>query len=251
MKNIAIKLMIVGCFAVIAGLLFVESTYAQVRIPTTGVAALASQADDVIPVSEAVPPTVPATPKVTPIQYAATPQVQQQVPLSQQVAPQSVAPQQVVPQVQPQLQTATPQLPAMPQTMVQPVMVPEGMSGVIVIPVVVPQYVTYAPPSAAMMANYPVQPTYPQYPAPMMPPMYNPPAMQMMQSQMMQSQMMMQQQMMQQQMMQQQMMPVIQPQAPVQQPIPIKMLLPDGSTVSIKHYMPGKFFKNTVRAVTP
>jgi hypothetical protein len=62
----------------------------------------------------------------------------------------------------------------------------------------------------------------------MMPPMYHPMAMQMMYP-----------------------MPIMQPQPPPLQPIPIKMLLPDGSTVSIKHYVPGNFFKNVFRAVTP
>ncbi|MDR1384546.1 MAG: hypothetical protein LBJ67_11990 [Planctomycetaceae bacterium] len=42
------------------------------------------------------------------------------------------------------------------------------------------------------------------------------------------------------------------PSPPVQQqPIPTRMILPDGSTVSIKHYVPGSFLKNVWRAVTP
>ncbi|MDR1491232.1 MAG: hypothetical protein LBT05_00685 [Planctomycetaceae bacterium] len=41
------------------------------------------------------------------------------------------------------------------------------------------------------------------------------------------------------------------PPQPVQQPIPTRMILPDGSTVSIKHYMPGSFLRNVWRAVTP
>ena len=238
MKNLTLGMIVIGCFTLIAGLLGVEPTYAQVRIPPTSVAALASQSDDrmSVPESETVPSTALTAPKVTPIQYAATPQVQPQATLSQQLASQPVAPQQVVPQVQSQLQAATPQLSALPQTMAQPVMIPEGMNGVIVIPVVATQYVTYPPPPVTMMVNRPAQLMIPQYPAPMMPPMIDPMAMQMMQSQMM---------------MQQQMMPVMQPQIPAQQPIPVKMLLPDGSTISIKHYMPGQFFKNAVRAVTP
>ena len=113
------------------------------------------------------------------------------------------------------------------------------MSSMIVIPVVVQQYMTYTPPPVTMMVNRPAQLVIPQYPAPMMPPMYDPMAMQMMMM------------MMQQPMMPMMPPPPMQPQAPAQQPIPIKMILPDGSTVSIKHYMPGQFFKNVVRAVTP
>ena len=239
MQNITLKLIVTGCFAVIAGLLCVESTHAQLRVPPTSVEVLASQPDDGISIreSETVSSTAPSTPKVTPIQYEVTPNAQPQATLAQQVAPQLGVQYEVDPQVQPQLQQTTmPQQPVLPRAMAQPVMVPEGMNGVIVIPVVVPQYMTYAPPSAAMMVNRPMQPMIPQYPPPMMPPMYDPMAMQMMQSPMM---------------MQQPMMPMMQPQTPAQQPIPIKMLLPDGSTVSIKHYIPGQFFKNTVRAVTP
>jgi len=239
MKNTANKLIVTSGFALIAGLVCIESTYAQVRFPSTSVAALASQSDDAMAAqkSESVTSLTPASPKVTPVQYEALPTGQQQATLTQQLAPQPVTPQPVVPQ----LQASTPQPPTLPQTMAQPVMVPEGMNGVIVIPVVVPQYMAYPPPPAMMMPNLPAQSMYPQYPAQMMQPMYNPMAMQMMESQMM----------MQQQMMQQQVMPMMPQQAPVQQPIPLKILLPDGSTVSIKHYMPGKFFKNTLRAVTP
>jgi len=227
MKNITIRLIVVGCFAEIVCLLCIESIFAQVRIPPTSVTMLASQSDDGMSAvdSDTIPQTGTTEQKVTPVQYPVTSQIHPQVPLSQQITLQPVTPQQIAPQVQPQMQTGPPLQAVLPQTMSQSVIVPDVISSVIVIPVVVPQqYVTFQPTSFTMMVSRPVQP------------MYDPMTMQIMQSQMM--------------MMQQQMMPM-QPQVMAQQPIPLKMLLPDGSTVSIKHYMPGQFFKNAVRAVTP
>ena len=133
------------------------------------------------------------------------------------------------------------------QAQVPSAMMPLGMppittlEGVVVIPVVVPQYMIYTPPPVAMMSHRPAQLVIPQYPAHVMPSIDDLTTMQIMQQQMM---------------MQQQIMPMmplqmIQPPAPPQQPVPIKMILPDGSKVSIKHYVPGSFFKNFVRAVTP
>ena len=233
MKNILFPVFAVGCYILIVGFSCGEVAYSQMRVPTPNVAALATQSGDntTVEENETVTWSAPASLPVTPIQYALPPQEQQQVPSSQQVAPQ---------QVMPQMQLAAPQ--AVPQ----PVMAPGMMGGAIVIPVVVPQYMTYNPPPVTMMVNQPAQLVIPQYQAPMMQPIYNPIAMPMMQQQTMQQQMMPQQMMP-----MSPVMPMMQPQAPPQQPIPIKMIMPDGSTVSIKHYMPGQFFKNVVRAVTP
>ena len=233
MQKIMFRMIVVGCFALIAGLLCAESTYAQLRVPTTTVAALASRSDDGMSALDSE--TVPAAAQVTPIQHVVPSQVQPQATLPQQIAPPPVMPQ------------VLPQQTALPQTISPPVMVPDGLNGVIVIPVVVPQYMPHSPPPVTMTANGTFQPMVPQYPAPMVPmpppmmPMYDPMTMQMMQSQMMMQHPVMP-------MMQQ---PVMPPQTTAQQPIPVKMILPDGSTVSIKHYLPGQFFKNFVRAVTP
>ena len=210
MQKTIMKLLITGGLAALAGLCCAELAYSQLRVPPTYVTALAAQ-----PVENAVSQETDAGVRVA-------------QPTSQ-VAP----PPEMTPQVQPQLQIVIPQ--AIPQQAMS-----LGMtSGAIIIPVVVPQYMTYTPQPVTMMVNRPAQLVIPQYPPqmmapmpqPMMQPMYDPMAMPMM--------------------MQQPIMPMVQPQAPPQQPIPVKMILPDGSTVSIKHYIPGQFFKNTLRAITP
>ena len=235
MKNILIAI----CTVLIVGVACGESAHAQVRVPTPNVAALASQPDENVSVqeTETVTWSAPVTSQVTPIQYAMPAQEQPQT-----LPPQHVTPQQVSQQVQPQMQFAVPQ--SVPQLMPQSGMMPGiGMpNGAIIIPVVVPQYLTYTPPPVTMMVNQPAQLVIPQYPAPMMQPMYNPMAMQMMPQQMAPQQMMVPMS---------PVMPMMQSQAPPQQPIPIKMIMPDGSKVSIKHYIPGQYFKNAVRAVTP
>lgn len=239
------KLIFFVVLAVMCGVCL--ESFAQLRVPPTHVAALASQSqsnDNTLTVQETETVTIESqiTAPVTPIQHI----VPTQVPKAQtQASPQfqaevtmpTPAPLSMMaanPQIQPQLQMALPQQTATPGM----------MPGAIIVPVTVPQYMTYTPQPVTMMVNRPAQLVIPPYPTsmmqqPMMPmqqPMYDPMVMQMMQ-----------QQMMMQQMMPQAMMPPQQP----QQPIPVKMILPDGSTVSIKHYMPGKFFRNVFRAVTP
>lgn len=190
--------------------------------------------------------TTQSTIPVTPIQHVmpppaqVAPQPQAAAPVTTPTHPQlAVVPQDPQVQPQPQMQLAvTPQVQMVaPQAMMPQALAPGMTSGAIVVPVTVPQYMTYTPQPVTMMVNRPAQLVIPQYPTPMQQPMYDPMAMQMMQQQMM-MQMMMQQQMM-------------APPRPPQQPIPVKMILPDGSTVSIKHYVPGNFFKNVWRAVTP
>jgi|GEM_PF-5397757 len=109
-----------------------------------------------------------------------------------------------------------------------PMQLPGHASGALVIPVTVPQMVTYFPPPVNVVVNRPAQlvvSPFPSNPYGMGMPMSFPP-------------MMTQPPMMAQPMM-------------AQQPIPVKMIMPDGSVVSIKHYIPGRFFRNAVRAVTP
>ena len=257
MRKHSLLLVLIGCVAVIVGLCSAESALAQLRVPPAHVATLAVQSDDdiaftevenadtvsqqnsvpVLPVQHVVPqgqaqPTAQPLPQPVVTQHiATTPAVQQQPLATVQVAPQVQAQLQVAapPQAMMQMQTAPMQAAPMP-----------GMAGgAIVIPVTVPQYVTYTPQPVTMMVNRPAQLVIPQqypYPAPM-PQMYDPMlAMQMQQQQMMP-------------MMMQPQMPMMQ--ARPQQPIPVKMILPDGSTVSIKHYVPGNYLKNVWRAVTP
>ena len=219
MRNVLFMLFAVGSFVGFQG---VESAYSQLRVPPTHVAALASQPDDATLPQESWAEAWSAQPsaQVVPIQMTTTQQGQAPSPAPQPVTPQMVVPQaEMIPQVQPQPQVHLPQV--MPQ--------PGMMGGPIVIPVVVPQYVTYTPPPVTMMVQHPAQLVIPQYPPQMMVPMqqpmmpmYHPMAM-----------------------------PMMPPQAPTPQPIPVKMILPDGSKVSIKHYMPGQHFKNALRAVTP
>ena len=103
----------------------------------------------------------------------------------------------------------------LPYQLGAPMSLPEYAPGALVIPVTVPEVVTYYPPAVNMVVQHPAQlviPTYPQMqpiPQPMMMPQYP------------------------------------------QQPIPVKMIMPDGSVVSIKHYVPGKFWRNVWRSVTP
>ena len=254
MRKHPLPLVLIGCVAVIVGLCSAESALAQLRVPPAHVATLGMQPDDeaaftesentdtvpqqnsvpTLPVQHVLPqgqaqPTAPPLPQPVVTQQIASPQVAQQQPLPTV---------QVAPQVQAQLQVAVP-----PQAMMQMQTAPmqatpmTGMTGgAIVIPVTVPQYVTYTPQPVTMMVNRPAQLVIPQqypYPAPM-PQMYDP---------------MLAMQMQQQMMMMQPQMPMMQ--ARPQQPIPVKMILPDGSTVSIKHYVPGNYLKNVWRAVTP
>ena len=230
MRNIILKIIGMGCFALSTNTLCVVPVSAQLRVPPTSVTALATQSDGGIPVLEAE--ITPVTPQVTPIQHVVTPQGQTQMVPAQQVVSQPVAP-----SAQQSFQTAMSQPQVVPQVMPQMGAVPDRMIGVIVIPVIMPQSMTYTHPPVMMMANRPAHWVVPQSPAPMMAPMFDSMAIPMMQPQMMMQQPMVS--------------PPMQPQAPAQQPIPVKMILPDGSTVSIKHYMPGQFFKNVVRAVTP
>ncbi len=252
MRKVLTKSVLVAGLALIAGLYCTILAHAQLRVPPTHVATLAAQPDEnaTVEETESVTLTTRYDAPLVPVQHVMPPQAQTQTPT--QAATQPVAaqtpvaqPQQVVPQVQPQLQVALPQQGMMqPQAVMPQPMVPGMMGGAIVIPVTVPQYMTYTPQPVTMMVNRPAQLVIPQYPAPypapMQQPMYDPMAMQMMQQQMMMQPMM--------PMMQP---PMMQPPAPPQQPIPVKMILPDGSTVSIKHYVPGQFFKNVCRAVTP
>ena len=243
MRKNSLPLVLIGCVAVIVGLCCAESALAQLRVPPAHVATLGMQPDDeaAFTASEKVD-TVPQQNSATvlPVQHI-VPQVQPPAPqLPQPVIAQQIATPpavQVAPQVQAQLQVAVP-----PQDMMQMQMAPmqaapmPGMAGgAIVIPVTVPQYVTYTPQPVTMMVNRPAQLVIPQqypYPAPM-PQMCDPMLAMQMQQMMMQPQMPM----------------MMQPRP--QQPIPIKMILPDGSTVSIKHYVPGNHLKNIWRAVTP
>lgn len=252
MRKNPLPLILAGCFAVMIGLCCSEPARAQLRVPPTPISALAMQQEDDVLLLEGenVPATPPQTEaQVLPVQHvvAQDPSQTQAPQPVQQTVPQPVAqPQVTMAQPQVVVQTAAPQI--QPQVMMQaapmqaPMMqaasMPGTMSGAIVVPVTVPQYVTYTPQPVTMMVNRPAQLVIPQGPAPMQP-MYDP-----MLAMQIQQQMMMQQQMMQQQMMMQA------PPRP-QQPIPVKMILPDGSTVSIKHYVPGHFFKNVWRAVTP
>ena len=209
MQNVVLRLIVVGGVTLIVGLCCVEFAHAQLRVPPSYVATLASQSDEIAQVQPQL--QVAAMPQSVP---QAIPPTMQQPGMPQPVMPQPTTPQQGMAQ--------------------------QGMMGaVIVIPVVVPQHVTYTPQPVTITVHHPTQQVFPQYPvpAPMMPPMYDTMAMPMMQQQMPP--------------MMQPISPMTQPQAPPPQPIPIKMLLPDGSTVSIKHYVPGNFFKNFVRAVTP
>lgn len=100
-----------------------------------------------------------------------------------------------------------------------PMQLPGYAPGALVIPVTVPEVVTYNPPPVNMVVQRPAQLVIPPYHQPMMYPQQGPPHMMM-------------------------------PQQP-QQPIPVKMIMPDGSVVSIKHYVPGKFWRNLGRAITP
>ena len=240
MRKVMIMLFVVGNIAMIAGFHGVESAYSQLRVPPTHVAALAAQpAENTVSQNpDADTRTAQLSAQVLPVQLAMPQQSQTTTPASPLPVPQNIAPQaEITPQVQPQLQTV------MPQALPQPGMTPGMMGGAIIIPVVVPQYMTYNPPPVTMMVNRPAQLVIPQYPAPMMQPMMMPMQQPMYDPMAMQMPMMQQQPMM----MQQPMMPMMQP----QQPIPVKMILPDGSKVSIKHYPPGQFFKNVIRAVTP
>ena len=228
MRKVVMMLFAVGSFAMIVGWNGVEPVYSQMRVPPTHVAALATQSvENETPQEQGTSTwSAQSAAQVLPVQHIVPQQGQTVTTVPPQPAPQNVVPQAIV---MPQVQAVMPQ--AMPQP--QPGMM---TGGVIVIPVVVPQYVTYTPPPVTMMVNQPAQLVIPQYPPQMMAPMpqqmmppmyYNPMAMQMMP--------------------QQQMMPQPSP----QQPIPVKMILPDGSKVSIKHYMPGQYFKNAMRAITP
>ena len=229
-RKVFLKLTFWAVITAVAGIFYVESALAQLRVPPSYVGALATLPnDDAVARLETDTIATQSTVPVTPIQHVMpTPAVQAQpVPPQAAPTPEAAAMIPVGLQVQPQLQMALP-----PQTMI-----PGMTAGAIVVPVTVPQYMTYTPQPVTMMVNRPAQLVIPQYPMPQ--PMYDPITMQMMQQQMMMPQQMPAQQMM---------MP---PQPPSQQPIPIKMILPDGSTVSIKHYVPGNFFRNVWRAVTP
>ena len=236
MQKFVTMLFAIGGIAMIAGFFGVEPAYSQLRVPPTHVTALAALA--VHPSENATEQdqdtdtwTAQPAAQVLPVQLVVSQQDKTPTTAPPKSVPPKVATQDTVPpQVPPQMQGVVPQ--AMPQ----PGMAPATMNGVIVIPVTVPQCVTYAPPPAAMMYHQPPQMMMPQqFPTPMpapMPqymaaPMYYPPAMPMMQQ------------------------PMMMPQAPPPQPIPVKMILPDGSKVSIKHYIPGQYFKNALRAVTP
>ena len=242
--------------AIMVSLCCFESVFAQLRVPSAYVAPLTeTQSTETQPAetllshntlaaeeTETVTIKVQHSAPATPIQHVVSTQAAHPQ-LSPQTAPQ------VVPQpqaemalaIQPQLQVALP-----PQAMAAvttPGVVGNMTAGAIIVPVTVPQYMTYTPQPVTMLVNRPAQLVIPPYQvpmqAPMQMPMYDPMAIQMMQQQMaMQQQMMMPP-------------PQMMPQQMPQQPIPIKMILPDGSTVSIKHYVPGKFFRNAVRAVTP
>ena len=250
MRKHSLPLVLIGC-VVIVGLCCAEPALAQLRVPPTHVAALAVQPDDeaafaegenadtmpqqnsapVLPVQHVVPQGQ-AQPTTQPLPQ---PVVTQQIATSPAVQQQPLATVQVVPQVQAQLQVAVPPQAMMPM---QAAPMPGMAGGAIVIPVTVPQYVTYTPQPVTMMVNRPAQLVIPQqypYPAPM-PQMYDPMLSMQMQQQMMPMTMPPQ-------------MSMMQPRP--QQPIPVKMILPDGSTVSIKHYVPGNYLKNVWRAVTP
>ncbi|MDR1958819.1 MAG: hypothetical protein LBQ54_07230 [Planctomycetaceae bacterium] len=124
----------------------------------------------------------------------------------------------------PQNTTASPpETPPMgiPLQLGTPVQVPGYPPGAMVIPVTVPEMVTVNPPPMNLIINRPAQLVIPPYsPYPVnpyaIPPMMYPPQI-----------------------------------TPPPQPIPTRMIMPDGSVVSIKHYVPGKFWRNTIRAVTP
>jgi len=238
MRKHPLPLVLIGCVAVVVGLCCVEPTLAQLRVPPAYVATLSMQPDDKTTLTEGEnADTVPQqnSAPVLPIQHV-VPQGQTQPitsPLPQPVITQQIA---TPPQIQTQLQVAVPSQATMQmQTApMQTTPMPGMAGGAIVIPVTVPQYVTYTPQPVTMMINRPAQLVIPQqypYPAPM-PQMYDPMLAMQMQQQMMQPQI-----------------PMMQPRP--QQPIPVKMILPDGSTVSIKHYVPGNYLKNVWRAVTP
>ena len=249
MRKHPLPLVLIGCVAVIVGLCCAESALAQLRVPPARVATLAVQSDNEIAFTEVEnadtapqknsAPVLPVQHVVSQGQTQPTAQPSPQPVVTQQIASPAV---QVAPQVQAQLQFAVPSQ-AMMQMQTAPMQatpMPGMVGGAIVIPVTVPQYVTYTPQPVTMMVNRPAQLVIPQqysYPAPMPQQMYDP--------------------MLAMQMQQQQMMPMMMPpqmpmmQAQPQQPIPVKMILPDGSTVSIKHYVPGNYLKNVWRAVTP
>ncbi|MCL2348871.1 MAG: hypothetical protein FWC50_11510 [Planctomycetaceae bacterium] len=245
------------CVAVsVVGILLMNFALGQTRVPTSDVYTLANRGED----SSAVTPahdTVKNRPNST---YTSTPYDDKETngkPWRPPMPPLALE------HSQDRQEAVPPSFPLMAPPMQQPPMQPPvgGMPGMIagpiVIPVMVPQYVTYtppAPPPMTMVMNRPAQLVIPPYPMQeMMPMMMSPMPAPGMSNPMFTQQMMMQQQMMQQQMAQQQMMMQQQMMSPPQQPqpIPTKMILPDGSTVSIKHYVPGNFFKNVWRAVTP